>query len=180
MRCSHAARQLQLYIDYRLPLEQMRQVEAHVATCEDCQEELRLLEEVAASLHTIRPVVEPPDLTTNIMRRVALSAQSKKEKTYQLLRPTFIELLLILLLATASTLVVIAAQPSLRGTLPFANTLPSFSLLLMNLLHVFVSLGSFGLWVVGTLLGVCITLVVAGNEMRSLWFKAMVERLPVW
>ena len=34
-------------------------------------------------------------------------------------------------------------------------------------------------WVVGTILGVCITLALAGNEMRSQWFKAMMERLPV-
>jgi hypothetical protein len=32
---------------------------------------------------------------------------------------------------------------------------------------------------VGTLLGVLITLMVAGNEMRTQWFKAMVARLPV-
>jgi hypothetical protein len=35
------------------------------------------------------------------------------------------------------------------------------------------------LWIVGTLLGVCITLAVAGSEMRTQWFKAMMERLPV-
>jgi hypothetical protein len=35
------------------------------------------------------------------------------------------------------------------------------------------------LWIGGTILGVCITLAAAGNEMRTQWFKAMLERLPV-
>jgi hypothetical protein len=34
------------------------------------------------------------------------------------------------------------------------------------------------LWIAGTILGICITLVFAGNEMRSRWFKAMMDRLP--
>ena len=35
------------------------------------------------------------------------------------------------------------------------------------------------LWVVGTILGIFITLALAGNEIRTQWFKAVLERLPV-
>jgi hypothetical protein len=35
-------------------------------------------------------------------------------------------------------------------------------------------------WVIGTALGVWITLVLAGSEMRNMWLKAMMDRLPVW
>ena len=34
-------------------------------------------------------------------------------------------------------------------------------------------------WVIGTFLGVCITLLLAGNEMRAEWIKAVTQRLPV-
>jgi hypothetical protein len=35
------------------------------------------------------------------------------------------------------------------------------------------------LWIVGALLGVFITLLLVGDEVRSQWFKAMMDRLPV-
>jgi len=35
------------------------------------------------------------------------------------------------------------------------------------------------LWIIGTFLGICITLLLAGNEVRSQWFRAMMEHLPV-
>jgi len=38
---------------------------------------------------------------------------------------------------------------------------------------------TLALWVGGTLIGVCITLVLVGNEIRTAWLKAMLERLPV-
>lgn len=180
MRCSKAVQQLQLYIDQQLSLQQLRALESHLSTCEACLQEYRLLEEVTSTLHAIAPIVEPANLTSNIMRRVAMSELGKEEQMYRPWRPSSAEMLLVLLLATVATLFLIIAQPKLRDSLPVANGLATLSLLLSNMLHLFVSLGSFGLWVVGTLLGVCITLMVAGNEMRSLWFKAMMERLPVW
>ena len=53
----------------------------------------------------------------------------------------------------------------------------------MNLLRLLMTVDPttliLALWVIGTFLGICITLVVAGNEMRSQWFKAVMDRLPV-
>lgn len=180
MHCSKAVQQLQLYIDHQLPLHQIRVLEAHLSTCEACLQEYRLLEDVTSALHAIAPIVEPANLTSNIMQRVAMSELRKEEQLYRSLRPSSAELLLVLMLATVATLFLIIAQPRLRDSLPIADGLATFSLLLSDMLHLFINLGSVGLWVVGTLLGVCITLMVAGNEMRSLWFKAMMDRLPVW
>lgn len=185
MRCAKAAEQLQLYIDYQLPFEQVRALEKHLFECAHCQEELFRMEEVTSALRAISPVVEPADLTINIMQRVAASELSKKEVlAYKPLRPSLAELLLVLVLATATTLVVITGQPALRGSLPFANTLDSLSLALNNILHELISISTstllLSLWVIGTLLGVCITLAAAGNEMRSLWFKAMMDRLSTF
>jgi len=183
MHCREAAQKLQLYLDNRLTIEQARPLEAHVANCAACLEELVLLEEVTQNLHAITVIAEPDDLNEQIMRRVAMTAQRTKSPRFSLLRPSLAELLVVVLLATIATLGPILQQPSLRALLPFANGHDSLSLAVMSLLHMLTTAGSntliLALWVIGTVLGICITLVVAGNEMRSLWFKAVMERLPV-
>ena len=50
MHCSKAIRQLQLYIDQKLPIEQMRVLEAHLSICSDCRAEYFILEEIDQSL----------------------------------------------------------------------------------------------------------------------------------
>ena len=78
MHCREAAQKLQLYLDNRLTIEQARALEAHVANCAACLEELVLLEEVTQNLHTIKVIAEPDDLNEQIMRRVAMTAQRAK------------------------------------------------------------------------------------------------------
>src|SRR5579883_576606 len=72
MRCSQADKQLQLYIDKQLSLKQIRRLEMHLSTCSTCQQSLLLLEKIDEALQDIYTVAEPPDLTTDIMRKVAL------------------------------------------------------------------------------------------------------------
>ncbi len=183
MRCREAAQKLQLYLDNQLTIEQARALEAHVANCAACLEELVLLEEVTQNLHAIKVIAEPDDLNAQIMRRVAMTAQRTNTPRFSLLRPSLAELLVAILLATIATLGSILQQPSLRALLPIANGHDSLSLAIMNMLHMLTTMDSntliLVLWVIGTVLGICITLVVAGNEMRSLWLKAVMERLPV-
>jgi anti-sigma factor RsiW len=181
MRCAKATRQLQLYLDHRLTLSQVRTLEAHLSHCNTCREELRLLEEITQALQNIPPVAEPADLTATIMQRVALTPQRKKEYTYALLRPSLPEILAVVVLATLTTLGIILEQPALRAVLPFADGYEALSQTFTHLV-MSVSSGTFtlALWVVGTLLGVCITLALAGGEMRAQWWKAMTDRLPVW
>ncbi len=182
MRCSAASKQLQLYIDKQLTVQQVRQLETHLTTCRTCQEDLLLLEKVASSLRELPPVAEPANLTIQIMQRVAMTPQKPRER-YSLLRPSLLEALAVVLLATITTLGIIWQQPTLRAVLPFANGHDLISQAFANTLNMLINenMGTLmlALWVVGTLLGVCITLALAGNEMRTEWFKAMMDRLPV-
>lgn len=187
MRCSYAAQQLQLYIDKQLTLEEIRVVELHLSSCYDCRRELHFLEEVAASLEDIQPVAEPTTLTANIMRRVALDVRAREREqaaSYVPLRPSLREALVAIVLATITTLGVILGQPSLRAVLPFANGHGQLTQVVISTSQFLSSVNSGTLtwvfWILGTLLGVCITLVLAGDEMRGEWLKAMTDRLPVW
>ncbi|MDQ6659902.1 MAG: zf-HC2 domain-containing protein [Chloroflexota bacterium] len=186
MRCSQALTLLQLYIDNRLTLPQIRSLEIHLAECTSCQREMTFLEEVSKSLHNIHFVTEPADLTGNIMQRVALSsaerAQKNEEHKFSLWRSTLWEMIAVVALATIATLGFILQQPALRAILPFANGHDTLSLFAMNAIHELMNIGMntlpLVLWVGGTILGICITFMVAGSEMRTYWFNAVRERLP--
>jgi Putative zinc-finger len=184
MRCSIAVRLLQLYIDRQLTLDQMRMLESHIAGCTSCQEEFFMLETLVQNLRTIEMISEPSDLTANIMRRVALSVQRDQNSRYALLRPSLAELLTIICLSTIAMFGVILAQPSLRIMLPIANGHDILSLAFLNFVHLFIDVNSEMLmgifWIVGTILGIWITLALVGTEVRSQWLKAMMDRLPVW
>ncbi|MBE3561355.1 MAG: zf-HC2 domain-containing protein [Ktedonobacteraceae bacterium] len=184
MHCSKASQQLQLYLDKRLPLEQMRALEQHLADCPGCRRELLLLEQIEQALGEMEMVAEPPDLTVHIMQRVAITPQRVEHSSLEHLRPSLSELAAVFVMATALMLGVILSQPSLHQFLPVANGHDVFSLAFLSLIHMFDSMNSGMLmlcfWVVGTILGVWITLVLAGKEVkRTDWFKAMIERLPV-
>ena len=185
MRCKEATKQLQLYLDNRLTIDQTRALEAHVSNCAACREELRILEEIIYDLQTFKVVAEPHDLNAQIMRRVAIAASQSNvpASRYSLWRPTLLEILVAVILATIATLGTILQQPSIRVLLPIANGHDALSMAFMHSLHMLMSIDSnvliFAFWIVGTVLGICITLVLAGSEMRSQWFKAMMERLPV-
>jgi hypothetical protein len=193
MRCSRARHLLQLYIDKRLSLKEMRALEAHLSECAVCQQELVFLETIEQALNTIESVKEPPDLTVNIMRRVALSekrttelanARAPKEGSFILFRPSLSELIAIVLLATVTTFGVFMQQPALRSFLPLVNGHDQLSPVLMAIWNLLLSVNSNTLmlvfWIFGTILGIWITLLLAGSEMRNLWLKAMIDRLPVW
>ncbi len=184
MRCSVASRLLQLYIDRQLALDQMRMLEAHIANCTSCERELYLLESIVQDLRAIEMVREPSDLTFNIMQRVALSVQQEQEPNYALLRPSLAELLVIIFLSTIAMLGVILGQPSVRVLLPIANGHDVLSLAFLSFVHLFIDINSemmMGMfWIVGTILGIWITLALVGAEVRSQWLKAMIDHLPVW
>ncbi|MBV9690052.1 MAG: zf-HC2 domain-containing protein [Ktedonobacteraceae bacterium] len=183
MHCSKAAIQLQLYLDHQLTLEQIRALETHLSSCPTCRQELLLLEKIDTVLQVIEPVVEPPDLTKKIMQRVALSPRKRREYMYGLFHPSLFEILTVVVLATITMLGIILAQPSLRGILPRANQHDLLSTAIITTSHLLGSVSSstliWMLWVLGTLLGVGITLVLAGKEIRSSWFRGMLNQLPV-
>jgi len=206
MHCVQATKKIHLYIDNRLSLNEVRALEAHLASCSHCCQELKLLEEVSSALVSTALVMEPADLTANVMRRVALDVEAREQRvrdeqlrkqqtarqeillfaqqSFALFRLSLQELLVVLLLASITTLGIILTVPSVRSTLPFTSGNAPISRAIFYIIHVLASMNSGTLtwmfWILGTLLGVFITLALAGNEMRSSWFKAMTDRLPVW
>ncbi len=183
MHCSKAINQLQFYIDGQLSVEQMRSLEEHLSHCPACRDELFLLEEVARSLQGLKVVTEPEDLTARIMQCVALTPQKRREPIFALLRPSLGELIAVIVLATIASLGVLLGQPSVRELLPIANGHDPLSLIFINILHQLTTMDAgtltLAFWIIGTFLGICITLIFAGNEMRTRWLKAVMERIPV-
>jgi hypothetical protein len=192
MRCSKAERQLQLYIDHQLPLKHLRALEAHLAGCAACRNELRSLEMLAGTFQTFQAVSEPEDMHEQVMQRVAATAQQSaidratrrsQTRPYSPWWPSLAELLAAIILATIATLGSILEQPSLRAMLPIANGHDTLSIAFLQMIHTLTSLDantlSLVLWIAGTILGIFITLAFAGTEVRTRWFKAMMDRLPV-
>ncbi len=185
MRCKEASHQMQHYLDNRLTIQQIRTLEAHLASCDACLEELAIFETVVKDLETFKVVAEPDDLNEKIMRRVALagSQRNTSPSRFSLWHPSLLEILVAATLATIATIGTILQQASIRSMLPFANGHDRLSLAYFNMLHTLMNVDStaliLALWIAGTLLGVCITLIFAGSEMRTQWFKAVMERLPV-
>jgi anti-sigma factor RsiW len=184
MRCSKALQQIHLYLDHQLTLNQVRDLEMHLSHCNSCQAELLLFQEMTHSLDGITFVVEPDDLTANIMRRVALSERQRNNPSFELLRPSLWELVAVIILATLTTLGVILGQPPLRAALPFTRNhaliWQIFATLSQMLMGVSSAILILVLWILGTMLGLWITWIAAGDEMRATWYKAMTDRLPVW
>lgn len=194
MHCAKAEFYIQLYVDKRLPLAMLRPLETHLSSCSACREYLRYLELVEQSFCSMQQVIEPANLTQNIMFRVARSVQQAEqarqeelrhsESNFFPLRISLSELMTILFLATVATLGFILGQPSLRAMLPLANGHDTLSYAFVNAWNQLLSINSSTLmlifWIAGTALGVWITLMAAGNEVRTIWFKAVQDRLPVW
>jgi hypothetical protein len=183
MHCAKAGRLLHLYIDGYLLPGQLRALESHLAGCSTCQLELQALQKIELSLCDFGPVVEPADLTVNIMRRVAVTPQIESPR-FILLRPSLTEIVAAIVLATIATLGVILGQPDLRATLPFANGHDMLSLLFLEIMRALTMMNSqtlmLAFWVIGTLLGIWITLALAGNEVRRTeWFRSVKDRLTV-
>ncbi|GHO43675.1 anti-sigma factor family protein [Ktedonospora formicarum] len=192
MHCSKAATYIQLYMDKRLPLKSLRPLEAHLSECSSCRHHLRYLEMIEQSFTTTNQIIEPENLTQNIMRRVAVSVrqaeiarqEAQADSQFIPLRPSRSEILVALFLATFATLCFFLGQPTLRASLPIANGHDSLSLAAINAWEMLLNMNGNTLmlmfWVLGTILGIWITLMVAGSEVRTIWFKAVQDRLPVW
>jgi hypothetical protein len=133
----------------------------------------------------VQAVPEPADLTMNIMHRVALAPRYQHDAAFSPLRPSLTELAIAAVLATITMLGIFWSQPSLHAVLPFTNGHSILSLFVLDIAHAVVTMNTntlmLGFWVVGTILGVWITLALAGSEMQRMeWFKSVKDRLPVW
>lgn len=190
MHCAKAVHLIHLYIDKQLKLDHIQALEAHLSACSACRRELYIFEEIAKALEGIALIAEPVDLTANVLRRVALS-QQQAERIYQerkarmaAFQLSLQELATVVVLASIAMLGITLAQPSLRSALPIANGYDGFSLFCIHLWDEIIRINSgtlmLAFWVVGTLLGIWITLTLVGAEMRNTWLRAVLDRLSVW
>src|SRR6266516_4509968 len=106
MGCKEASQQLQLYLDNRLTIQQIRALEAHLASCNACLEELTIFEKVVNDLETFKVVVEPDDLNEKIMRRVAIagSQRNTSPSRFSIWHPSLLEILVAATLTTIATI----------------------------------------------------------------------------
>ncbi|HEY7347710.1 MAG TPA: zf-HC2 domain-containing protein [Ktedonobacterales bacterium] len=193
MICSRAQRLLQLYIDHRLSLSHTRALERHLAHCAACRFEWTQLEDLLADIHSLSNITEPAWLTEAIMARIAETTAQAPEKlpaeTRKLrqrashragFRPTMQDLILSSMLATIVVISFVLFQPVLRnGLVKSVNPLVGPVLAGLQFL-ISPDAGIMGLfvWLLWILLGVCITLVLAGSEVRSHWRQRIRNRLP--
>jgi anti-sigma factor RsiW len=190
MTCSQAQYMLQLYIDQRLSLSRTRALERHLSHCSACRSEWMLLEDMIAGVQSLSTITEPTWLTEAIMARVAeTTAQPPKELAVELqkprqraryrmpFRPSIQDVILSSALATIVVISFVLFQPGLRSALVnSANPLVGSALSgLQSLLSVDAGIMGWLLWV---LLGICITVLLAGSEVRSQWRQRIRDRLP--
>ncbi len=193
MTCSRAQRLLQLYIDHRLSLAQTRALERHLLHCSACRAEWMLLEDVLSGIHSLNNVVEPAWLTGSIMARVAeMTAQPPEEQSLETrrlrqrtgqrtpFRLTIQDVILSSLLATVVVIGFALVQPGLRDTL-VKSVNPLLGTVLTGLQFLISpNAGIMGLfvWMLWVFLGICITLALAGSEVRSHWRQRIRGWLP--
>ncbi len=193
MTCSRAQRLLQLYIDQRLSLPRTRALERHLAHCAACRAEWMLLEDVLAGVHSLNNITEPSWLTQAIMARVAeITVQPPEESAADLpqrrqpaaqrapFRLTLQDLILASTLATIVVISFVLFQPGLRDALVSSvNPLVAEVLARLQFL-ISPNAGVMGLlvWLLWVGLGIAITLVLAGSEVRSQWRQRIRDWLP--
>ncbi len=193
MNCSRAQHLLQLYMDGQLNLRQMRILERHLAHCAACRAEWMLLEDVVAEVHSLSHVTEPSWLTERIMTRVAettaqpptelaIESPRMRQRTPQRtpFRLTIQDLILSSLLATIVVVGFAIFQPGLRDALG-KSVNPLLGTVLADLQFLISpNAGILGLvaWLLWVGLGIIITLVLAGSEVRSQWRQRIRGWLP--
>jgi hypothetical protein len=193
MTCARTHLLLQLYLDGRLSLGRARALERHLASCSACRAELVALEEVVAGVHSLGRVTEPAWLNKAIMQRIAsataqpprelpsgLQENSSRMQGSPFSRLTRRDVFLALVLATLVMSGFILFQPTLRDAL-LVDTNPLVGSLLQTLQSLFSLHGGIMVlmgWGLGMILGIWITLALAGNEIRTVWRQRLRERIP--
>ncbi|MDF2877931.1 MAG: hypothetical protein K0S30_1027 [Clostridia bacterium] len=82
MKCHECMEQLSSYIDNRLTPEEEKEVGMHLETCPSCTEELAVLETVLQQLNKLQDVEVPQTLHKDIMERIKIESQAKKNIFY--------------------------------------------------------------------------------------------------
>lgn len=176
MTCAQSQRHLQFYVDGRLAPRYLSPLEAHLAQCAACRQELHLLEIIAQVYAEPEIVQVPADLTVLIMAQVARSERMRARVQAHPFGIRWADALLALVLATFSTGVFVSLDPALRTVVPtaFMHTFPAF-------VSLFLGRGPGSVawiaWIAWVVTGMLLTLWLAGAEVRSSWRAALSQRM---
>lgn len=177
MTCTHARRQLQIYVDGRLAPRHFAPLEAHLAHCAACRDELVALEALCAALAETSLEPEPRNLTALVLGRVATYEARRARAQDRPFTLRWADALLAVLLASIATLCFVLFDPSLRTTFPeaFSHTFPEVVSLLSA-----PGPGSIAwiAWVVWVAAGLGLALWFAGSEARAAWRRSIAGRIP--
>ncbi|HLZ23616.1 MAG TPA: anti-sigma factor [Ktedonobacterales bacterium] len=176
MSCTHARRELQLYADGRLAPRALAPLEAHLAHCAACRDELAALEAICATLAEMPLEPEPRNLTTLVMVRVATYEARRVREQERQFSLRWADTLLAALLASAATLGFVLLDPVLRATFPaaFSRAFPALVALLAA--H---GPGSIPwvAWIVWVAAGLGLAIWFAGSEARAAWRRGITDRM---
>lgn len=177
MNCAEAVAWLHLYMDGRLGVDQLAQLDRHLAACPSCRHERELLETLREALATQDLVAEPEQLSRQIMARVAayeVRRAARPGRVAVQVRDVAWRLGLALALVVLALEVL---QPSLwAGLVSGANR--GAPQLVQALTAPGPNSVAWSIWA----LGVAAVLVVAMRIIRpgaySSWLRSVTDRLP--
>ncbi|MGH2516160.1 MAG: anti-sigma factor family protein [Ktedonobacterales bacterium] len=177
MTCVSARRQLHLYVDGRLAPSALGPLEAHLASCFACREELAALEAICATLAEMPMEPEPRNLTALVLARVAsyeARRVGERERQFSL---RWGDALLAMLLASAATIGFVLLDPALRAAFPVA-----FSHAFPALVGLLAATGPDSIawiaWIVWVAAGLSLAIWFAGAEAREAWRRSIAGRIP--
>jgi anti-sigma factor RsiW len=176
MNCAHARRQLQIYVDRRLAPRALAPLEAHLAHCAACRDELAALEAICATIAEMPMEPEPQNLTALVMARVATYEAHRTRESAGQFSLRWSDTLLAMLLASVATLGFVLLDPALRDTFPgaFSHAFPS-------LVSLLTAPGPDSIawiaWIVWVAAGLGLAIWFAGSEARQAWRRGIVDRI---
>lgn len=176
MICSRATTLLQYYVDGRLDPRHLSALEDHLRDCASCSQHFAWLEQLQIACAESESVNVPQDLTTRVMAYIAHVEARQASFSSRAFSLGWGDGALAALLASVSTLVFVLLDPNLRDLMGLVifHALPGFLAFLMR-----PGPGSFAwlAWIVWVMVGVGLTLTVAGSEVRFLWRRSLASRL---
>ena len=189
MRCGRANDWMSLYLDSRLEMRRLEQLERHLLGCEACRRDLARLRLVQMALRDERMVEEPAGLNEHVMRRISAYEAQRASKAAMARQRAAARRIARgqawrgagarRALALALTLVafVVWAQVTTPTLLPnlAAHLGP-------NLLQLLVSPGPYeiawSVWIAGATLALAAFTWLARTEASEEFRRALADRLP--
>ena len=135
-----------------------------------------LYEEIHKALADPSPEREPANLTALVMARIASAERQSRISTTQTFGWLWRDALLAAVLGTASTLLFLLINPTLRTSF-FLTIAHSFPLLVTLIQAEGPGSIPWVAWVVWITAGVTLTLWLAGAEVRATWKRSLTHHL---